>query len=116
MTIALRKLVFFSYHGLYPEEQLTGNEFEVNLSVTYQPNSGTVTDLSDTINYVSLHTLVKEEMQRRRDLLETVAMEMAEKIHLAFPAVHQVDISITKLHPPIPAFTGTVGVSYSKEY
>ncbi len=116
LTIELKQLRFFAKHGLYAEERKTGNEFEVNLAISYQPNSGTITDLSDTVNYVQLYDLLKTEMQKPRNLLETFAMEVTELMHSSFPGIKKVEISITKLHPPIPKFTGTVGVKYSKEY
>src|SRR5262245_45178755 len=116
LTISLTKLRFFAYHGLYAEEKKTGNQFEVNLSVSYTPSQGTITDLSDTINYVSLYELLKKEMQQPRDLLETLAMQVAEKIHLQFPQVKTIDFSITKLQAPIVGFTGEVGVQFQKSY
>ena len=116
ITIELKQLHFYAYHGLYPEERKIGNEFEVNLAVSYLPSSGTVTDISDTVNYVQLYELLKVEMQTPRYLLETFLMEITEKIHVSFGQIKKVDIAITKLHPPIVKFTGTVGIKYSKEY
>jgi dihydroneopterin aldolase len=116
ITIELKKLRFLAYHGLYAEERKTGNEFEINLSVSYQPLSGTITDISDTINYAELYTLLKTEMQKPRHLLETFLMEVSEIIHLAFPQIKKIEISITKLHVPIAKFNGTAGVNYEKEY
>ena len=55
-------------------------------------------------------------MQQRTDLLETIAMLIAEEIHLQFPQVQKVDISITKLQPPIAGFIGNVAVRYQKEF
>ena len=116
ITISLTKLRFFAYHGLYAEERKVGNEFEVNLHVSYTPQENVITELDHSINYVKLHELVKSEMQLHRDLLETFVMELAQKIHLGFPLVKKVEISIDKLHPPIAAFTGNVGVRFTKEY
>jgi dihydroneopterin aldolase len=116
ITISLTRLRFFAYHGLYAEERKTGNEFEVNLSVSYTPDQKVITELEHSINYVTLHELIKSEMQQHRDLLETFVMELAEKIHDSFPVVKKVEISIDKLHPPIAKFSGNVGVKYTKEY
>lgn len=116
ITIELKQLHFHAFHGLYAEERKTGNEFEINLAVSYVPPAGTITDISDTINYAQLYTLLKVEMQQPRDLLETFLMEVAEKIHASFLQIKKIDISITKLHAPIAKFIGTVGVKYSKEY
>lgn len=116
LTIELKQLHFFAKHGLYAEERKTGNEFEVNLTIAYEPTSGTITDLSDTVNYVYIYDLLKMEMQKPRNLLETFAMEVTELMHSSFPEIKKIEISITKLHPPIVKFTGTIGVKYSKEY
>jgi dihydroneopterin aldolase len=116
ITIELKQLRFLAYHGLYAEERKTGNEFEIDLFVSYQPSSGTITGISDTVNYSELYALLKTEMQKPRDLLETLVMELAEVIHVSFPQIKKIEISITKLHMPIAKFTGTAGVRYLKEY
>ena len=116
MTIELHQLRFFSFHGLYAEEKKTGNEFEVNLTVSYMPPPGLITGIEETVNYTKLSELVKEEMQKPRDLLETLVMEITGLIHSSFPQVKKVEIAVTKLHPPITQFTGTVGVRYQKEF
>ena len=116
ITIELKQLRFLAYHGLYAEERKTGNEFEINLSVAYQTSSDTITDISDTVNYSALYTLLKTEMQNPRHLLETFVMEVAEVIHVAFPQIKKIEISISKLHVPIAKFTGTAGVRFEKGY
>jgi len=116
ITIELKNLRFFAFHGLYAEERKTGNEFEINLSVSFQPSSGTITGISDTVNYSALYSLLKTEMQKPRHLLETFLMEVAEIIHASFPQIKKIEISITKLHVPIVKFTGTAGGRFEKEY
>jgi 7,8-dihydroneopterin aldolase/epimerase/oxygenase len=116
ITISLSHLRFFAYHGLYAEERKVGNEFEVNLSVSYTATETVIAELDHSINYVKLQELVKAEMQQHRDLLETFVMELAEKIHVAFPIVKKVEIAIDKLHPPIAKFSGNVSVKFTKEY
>ena len=116
ITIELKKLRFFAYHGLYPEERKTGNEFEVNLSVSFSTDEAIITKLDASINYEKLYELVKAEMKEHRDLMETFVMELSEKIHAAFITVKKVEISICKVHPAIAGFTGSVGVKYSKDY
>ncbi len=116
MTIELTGLRFHAFHGLYEEEKIAGNEFEVSLYVSYYPKSEMVNELSDTINYAVIFDLVKNRMCQRTDLLETIAMSITEKIHKQFPEVQKVDISIKKMHPPITGFIGNVAVRYQKEF
>lgn len=116
ITIELKNLRFFAHHGLYAEEKKIGNEFEVNLWVIYTSGSGVINDIAQTINYATLYELLKTEMQKPRDLLETVVMEITERIYLFYPNVKKVEIVVTKMHPPITTFIGTIGVRYSKEW
>jgi dihydroneopterin aldolase len=115
ITIELKQLRFFAYHGLYAEEQKTGNEFEITLAVSFSPESQ-VLHLTDTVDYVKLYELLKVEMQKPRHLLETLAMELAEIIHDAFLHVQRFEIRITKLQPPIAKFTGRVFIEYAKDF
>ncbi|WP_207494145.1 dihydroneopterin aldolase [Aridibaculum aurantiacum] len=99
-------------HGLFSEEELTGNEFEVNLVASYEPLKVPVLHLQETVDYTSLYTIVKDRMQKRTALLETIATEIVLDIMRKFNNVQQVNISIHKLNAPIPNFQGVVGVSF----
>ncbi|HEX7847169.1 MAG TPA: dihydroneopterin aldolase [Chitinophagaceae bacterium] len=116
LTIELKQLRFFAFHGLYEEEKKTGNEFEVTLFISYKPAVSIITDLSATIDYSVLFDLLKNEMQKPRELLETLSMDIIEKIRQSFPSVWKAEIIIEKLSPPIEGFIGRVGVRYSKEW
>jgi dihydroneopterin aldolase len=116
MTVELHNLLFFAYHGLHEEEQKTGNQFRVDLAVTYESPETIETDISETINYAGLYALVKKQMLIPAGLLETLAMTIAQKIKDQHPQIKKIAISIAKLHPPIAGFRGKVGVSYSLEY
>lgn len=116
MTIELRDLHFHAFHGLYPEERKTGNDFRVALDVDYIPSDEIITQIGDTLNYASLYTIVRKAMQTPVDLLETLVMQITDTIHLEFPQAIRIRISIHKLHPPIEQFTGEVGVVYEKIY
>ena len=116
MTVELKELRFYAFHGLYGEEKKTGNEFEVSLCIDFDPVETVITNIAVTVNYARLYEIVKTEMQKPRALLETLAMEIVESIHVSFPQINKADISIKKLHPPIIQFSGNVGVRYQKEF
>ncbi|MFI5133679.1 MAG: dihydroneopterin aldolase [Chitinophagales bacterium] len=115
IKIELNQLHFFAYHGLYAEEKKIGAEFEVSLEVSFPP-ADKITALDETVNYEKLYLLLKKEMQKPRDLLETLAMEIVQAMHLSFSQIKKIDIVITKLQVPVIGFTGNVGVRYIKEY
>ncbi len=116
ITISLNQLRFFAYHGLYDEEKKKGNEFEVNLSVEYEPGTALVTDISSTINYETLFRLVSREMEIQTDLLETLAMRIAGEIHAAFQQVKKISVEVVKLHPPVPGMDGRAVVRYTRAF
>lgn len=112
MQIFLQKTKFFGYHGLLAGEEITGGEFEVNLTANYAPAQVQITKLEETVDYTALLAIVKERMQKPSHLLETLATEIAGEIIAKFSIVTAVEISITKLHPPIKNFEGSVGIKY----
>ena len=112
MQIHLQKIHFFGHHGLLPEEKLTGGEFEVNLITNYLPIQIPIKKIEETIDYTVLLSIVRERMNKPAQLLETLATEIAGEIMDKFPVVTGVEISISKLHPPIKNFLGTVGVTF----
>jgi 7,8-dihydroneopterin aldolase/epimerase/oxygenase len=109
--IHLKKLLFHSHHGIFKEEQIIGNQFEVNIRVSYTPVSLPILHLKDTINYAKIFELVEKRMAMPTPLLETVASEIAIEILAQFSLAETVFISIDKLHPPIKKIQGSVGVS-----
>ncbi|HYM93359.1 MAG TPA: dihydroneopterin aldolase [Chitinophagaceae bacterium] len=115
LNISLSGLRFFAYHGLYSEEKKIGAEFGMNISVSFLPPDK-ITGLEETVNYVKLFQLLKEEMQKPRELLETFVMEITQSIHLSFPSIKKIEIAITKLQAPIVGFKGDITVKYSKEF
>lgn len=111
LSIHLHDVIIHAYHGVYAEEKVLGNDFVVNVTVSYQPAKYPVTSLEDTIDYVAVYELVQKRMNIATPLLETIASEIALEILAQFSLSETVNISIRKQHPPIPAYQGSTGVS-----
>ena len=116
LTIELKQVRFFGYHGLYENESLTGNEFEIDLQVRIEPKVDVIRSMEESISYVSLFELVKKRMQQREALLETLAMDITNLIYAEFKNVKEVSITIIKITPPFENFSGKVGVTYNKVF
>ncbi len=116
MTVELKQVRFFAFHGLYEEEKRKGTEFELSLAVSFLPEKEMIGLIDETVNYAELYEIVNAEMQQPRDLLETLAMTIVDKIHITYPIIKRAVISITKLNPPIPGIKGSTGVTYSREW
>ena len=116
LTISLNNVRFRAYHGLHPEERQKGNDFVVNMEVSYAPKSGVIISLDDTIDYATLFEIINTTMQKPVDLLETIAQTIVNNVHQQFPHVKEATVSIEKLNPPIDKFSGTAAVKYSKKF
>jgi 7,8-dihydroneopterin aldolase/epimerase/oxygenase len=115
-TIELKGLRFFATHGMYEEEAKVGNEFEVDILVDYNAPEKIISSIDQTVNYAEVFRIVQDEFAHRRQLLETCAMQIADRLQKQFPQIEKLTISIRKLSPPITNFTGSVGVVYSKDF
>lgn len=91
---------FYAYHGYYPEEQVLGNEFIVNVEVGFEREWDHDDDIEKTVNYEQLYAITREEMGEARKLLETVAQAILKRIHSGFPFVDFISVRITKRNPP----------------
>lgn len=111
ITVQLKQLKFFAPHGISHEEQLTGNHFEVNVFLGFEPGKK-VTHIHETIDYTKVYELIKKQMLIATPLLETLAAEISASILSEFSQVQHVQIEIEKLNAPIIAFEGRVGVKY----
>jgi dihydroneopterin aldolase len=116
-TVALRDVKCFAFHGYYPEEQLTGIYFMVDTVVTFEPNNDTE-NLSRTVNYEILNTIILEEMARTQKMLETVVKNIMDRVVKNYPFVLTAEIGIRKLNPPMSGQIGHsfVQLSYSNDH
>jgi 7,8-dihydroneopterin aldolase/epimerase/oxygenase len=110
--IHLHNLKFYSFHGVHEEEIIFGNEYEINVDVGFKEEER-ISALHQTIDYVSVYQLIRQQMDKPTPLLEMLAQVIAESIKAMDNRIISVVISIKKLNPPITSFIGNVGVTYS---
>ena len=114
-TIRLNKMKIFAYHGVHAEETVVGAEFEVSAQITFAENKK-IEALADTLNYVNVYAIIKDNFSKTVPLLETLAQNISEEIYKVDERITSINITIDKLNPPICNFIGNVGVNYSKSY
>ncbi len=114
-TINLHNLIFHSFHGIHEEERILGNEFEVNVSLSFAPDQ-TITTLEQTINYATVYEIIKQRMQVATPLLETLVQDLTEEIRALDNRINSISVSVEKKNPPIPNMQGSVSVHYKKDF
>ena len=98
------------------EEGVIGSDYRVDLEVRADLKKAAASDrLSDTVDYVQLHAIIREEMGIRSKLLETVAARILERIFREVPAVESGEIAISKINPPLGGDVQQVTVILDKE-
>lgn len=99
VQVNLENLRFYSYHGFYPEEQILGNEYSVDIKTSFDSPNLKDDQLDRTVNYEQLYSIATTAMKNTRKLLETVADEMLENIKLKFQHLTSIEVSICKINP-----------------
>lgn len=113
--IKLKNIKLFAYHGCLDEEGKIGSDYRIDLTVKGDLSHSAKTDvLKDTIDYVHLNQIVKEEMAIRAKLLETVAERIMNRVLTELLLVQKVSVDVSKINPPIGGNVRMVTVSRSK--
>lgn len=111
-TIQLNDVRFHAYHGVLEQEHRVGGEYTVSLRVHYYISKAMVSDdVTDTLNYAELLEVVTKEMNQPSRLLEHVAGRIGEAVFNHFPQAEALELTITKLNPPMGADCAGAGVT-----
>lgn len=109
--IHLHGVHMHAFHGVLPQEQLTGNDYEINLSLKYDVAQAMQTDeVGDTLNYAEVFQVLREEMNRPQKLLEKVVGNIGKHLFNRFPAILEIHLELIKLNPPMGADCQGAGV------
>ncbi len=113
--IHLSNIRLYAYHGCLEEEALIGSDYRVDLLVSADLGHASVSDnLEDTVDYVHVQKIVKEEMHIRSKLLEHVAKRILDRIFREIHMVSSAEVSVSKINPPIGGDVEQVTVTLSE--
>ena len=100
--IKVENIRIYAHHGCLPEETIIGSDYRVDLKVNANLLPSAESDaLEDTVDYVLLNAIVKEEMAKPCKLLETVAKRILTQIFIKDQRVTKATVKISKINPPI---------------
>ena len=100
--IKVENIRVFANHGCLAEETKIGSDYRVDLEVKANLQTSAKTDkLSDTVDYVFLNRVIREEMGKPSHLLETVAKRILIRIFQEDTAVKKATVWVSKINPPI---------------
>ena len=99
----------YGYTGLFVEEQILGQWFEVDITFWFDLAPAAASDrLEDTFDYRRSVKNVQELIKHSKfALIEKLAEAIAQKI-LETESIDKVQVRLVKVSPPIPDFPGKV--------
>ena len=109
--IEVNGIKLYAYHGCLPEEGKIGGHYVVDVSVTTDFGAAAISDeLVETVDYVVINRIVKEEMAIRSKLIEHVGQRIVDKIKENVKGVFALRVKVIKLTPPINGDVDNVAI------
>ncbi|TMM58987.1 dihydroneopterin aldolase [Maribacter algarum] len=100
--IKVENIRVYANHGCLPEETSIGSDYLVDVLVKANLKRASKSDdLADTVDYVHINQIVKEEMKIASKLLEHVGKRILNRIFSEISMVKRAKVSVTKINPPI---------------
>eukprot|EP00741_Cyanophora_paradoxa_P006149 tig00000944_g5962.t1 len=114
--IHIRGMLCYGRHGVFVEEQRLGQKFlvDVELAVDLE-RAGSTDDLSLTVDYSRVCEQVRSVLEGPpRQLIETVATEIADSVLREHKLVQGVRVAIQKPHVAVPHVLESLGVEITR--
>lgn len=104
----------YTNHGCMEEEAVIGSHYTVDIAVWADLSHSAVSDdLADTVDYVALNAIAKEEMAQRAKLLETVCKRILDRVLNEHSSVVRARVKVAKLNPPINGDVKSVALTFT---
>ncbi len=104
LTVSLHGICLHAKVGLYPEEKIHGNNFEIDVDVNVHARP----EAFPFIDYTIIEQIVRSEFEKEGELLETFVRNIHQALREKFFEAATVRVAIRKLNPPMQ---GTVAFS-----
>jgi dihydroneopterin aldolase len=113
----IKRMVFYGYHGVFPEENKLGQKYYVDLDLRLDLSRAAKSDdVADTVNYAEIHALVKEIVQGPPvKLIETLTENIASALLGTYTSIINATVSVTKPNPPFDITFDGVTVEFRRQ-
>lgn len=116
--IFLKRIKAYGFHGVFENENKTGQWFFVDLKISLSlAEAASTDDLAATVDYSRVIEIAKNCVETRPPfrLIERLAGVIAEKILAAFPQIQKIEVAVHKPNAPVGAECEDIGVRISRE-
>ncbi|MBC7552953.1 MAG: dihydroneopterin aldolase [Taibaiella sp.] len=109
LTVSLHQIKIIAPHGLYPQEHIIGNTFEVDIDL----------QLPDALpwpyaDYTLINETVTGIFNMPGQLLETFVLNIHSELKKTFPFALKIKVAVRKLKPPMPGEVAYAQVCYEQ--
>ncbi len=114
VTIGLYDVELHGHIGLLKQEETLLQTYRVEVEVTVPGEDVALRreDLNASVSYADLYEIVERRISEGGALLETVAVDIAERILSRWEHVESGYVRLLKLNPPICGMKGSAGIKY----
>lgn len=110
-TIEVNGIKLYAFHGCLAEETKVGGYYLVDIKMKTNFELAAKTDtLENTIDYVIVNTIVKEEMAIPSKLIEHVGYRILNRLKETISSLEGVRVKIIKICPPINGDVNNVAI------
>lgn len=110
LTVSLHGIRLNAPHGLYPQEHVLGNEFDVDVDV-WVPDE---TAPWPFVDYTIIHSVVNEVFHKEGQLLETFVLNIHTALKVLFPIAEKIKVVVRKMNPPMTGVVKYSQVAYEQ--
>lgn len=109
LTVSLHHIRINAPVGLYSQELVLNNHFEVDVDVSV---AATLEQEWPLVDYTQLNSIVREAFRSEEKFLETIVKDIGMRIKATFPETAKVKVVLRKLNPPMPGNIGYAQVMF----
>lgn len=99
LSISLHGIRIHAPIGMYPEERIHGNDFEIDVDIYIPVNNALPWPFVD---YSMIQNTVATIFAQPGELLETFVREIHESLKKQVPTAEKIRVCIRKMNPPMP--------------
>lgn len=93
-----------------------GSKYVVNVVIDTDFSQAAETDeLHDTVDYVTIYNIVKEEMAIRSKLIEHVGKRIIDRMKKELTSISRAEVEVVKINPPMNGDVTSTSITLSTD-
>jgi dihydroneopterin aldolase len=110
-------MMFYGFHGVFPDENKLGQQFYVDAELSLSlAEAGHSDELEHTVNYAKVYHTVQDLVEGKSyRLIEALAENIASTLLQTYTSINEIKVRVIKPHPPFKIFFDGVTVEITRK-